>query len=89
MDTLRVTPPVRVPGAVLITIEHLRVEHSENPGFRWVHGRATPWAIVVQQDGDWRAFDLAGAELPLPPLLEAVPDLASALRDHSRPSDTR
>ena len=78
METLRATRPIRLARIVLVPIQRI---HVERLGHRAVHASCTPHAVVVGEEGRWRALGPGGDELELQPLLEEVRGLAETLGD--------
>ena len=83
MESLRATKPLRLSGIVLIPIQRVRVERF---GGFWgfsIRASAEPHALVIAEEGLWRAIDLKGNDTPLEPLLRETSGLAEAIRTSS------
>ena len=80
METLRATEPLRIDGLCLILVQRVRIDRSQVCGTAWVQACAEPRALVIGEQGRWRALDPEGAETALAPLLEEVGGLADIVQ---------
>lgn len=75
MERLQVTAPVRVGRHVLIPVQRTTIVHDLSPTVAVLRARADLHALVVGQEGTWRALGPDGEELPIDTLRDEVPGL--------------
>ncbi len=77
---LRAGPPVRLDDAVVVPVEETLIDGRCGKGMLGILAHKRAAYVVVCTAREKRAFDDAGHELPLEPLLARVEGLAAVLR---------